>query len=195
GEVRTISLDVEWAGRVRRDEDQCGSDTLLESVKGRLLGGSPTPLSVIACEVEERAGMIREVLDEPTVEVRKAQEGLNLLLVGRCRPLLNASDLNQVHRDAILRDDNAEVLDGGFLELALLWFKVQLVLPHQLQYPPFDCLVFLQSVGKMRMSLSMGTGLPGVGLVCANRTGWEAAKTQGMEMSLVRELKLGGADI
>ena len=53
GEVGTIRFDVEWVGRVRRDKNWCGGDTLLESVESRLLGGSPTPLSVIAGEVEE----------------------------------------------------------------------------------------------------------------------------------------------
>ena len=75
---------------------------MLESVESRLLGGSPTPLSVIVGEVEEQAGMIQEVLDEPTVEIRKAQEGLNFLLVGWCGPLLYTVNLNWVHRDVVL---------------------------------------------------------------------------------------------
>ena len=102
GEVGTIHFNAEWVGRVWRDENWCGGDTLLESVESRLLGGSPTPLSVIAGEVEEWVGMIREVLDEPMVEIRKAQEGLNFLLVGWCGPLLYTSNLNWVHRDVIL---------------------------------------------------------------------------------------------
>ncbi|KIM45023.1 hypothetical protein M413DRAFT_66133, partial [Hebeloma cylindrosporum] len=71
-----------------------------------------------------------EVLDEPMIEIRKAQEGLNFLLVGQCRPLLYAGDLNWVHRDTVLQDDDTEVFDGDLLEFALLWFEVQLVLLH-----------------------------------------------------------------
>ena len=102
GKVRTICFDAEWVGRVQQDENWCGGDTLLELVESRLLGGSPTLLSVIVGEVKEWAGMIREVLDEPMVEIHKAQEGLNFLLVGWCRPLLYTSNLNRVHRDMVL---------------------------------------------------------------------------------------------
>ncbi|KIM40442.1 hypothetical protein M413DRAFT_73057, partial [Hebeloma cylindrosporum] len=117
-------------------------------VEGRLLSGPSAPLLVVTCEVKEQVGMIREVFNELTVEVSKAQERLNLYFVCWCRLFLNTGYLNGVHRDTVLRDNDTEVLDGGFLKLTLLRFEVQLVLPHQLQDPSFDHLVFLQGVGE-----------------------------------------------
>ena len=70
GEVRTIRFDAEWVGRVRRDENWCGGDTLLESVESRLLSGSPTPFSVIAGEaIRDLDGRIRP---ESRFSLRKA---------------------------------------------------------------------------------------------------------------------------
>ena len=77
--------------------------------------------------------MFREVSDEPSVEVGESEEGLHFLLVCRGGPLSNASDLDQVHRDGIVRDDHPEVLDRGFLEFAFVGMEVELVFLQQLQ--------------------------------------------------------------
>ena len=61
--------------------------------------------------------MFQEVSDELLVEVGKSEEGLHFLLILRSGPLGNASDLDRVHRDGVVRDDYSEVLDHSFLKL------------------------------------------------------------------------------
>ena len=72
--------------------------------------------------------MFQEVSDEPSVEVGESEEGLYFFLVHWSGPLSNASDLDQVHRDRVVRDDHSEVLDRGFLEFALVGTEVELML-------------------------------------------------------------------
>jgi len=79
------------------------------------------------------AGVFQEVSDEPSVEVGESEEGLHFLLVHRSGPLGNASDLDQVHRDGVVRDDYSEVLDRGFLEFTFVGTEVELMLLQQLQ--------------------------------------------------------------
>jgi len=77
--------------------------------------------------------VFREVSDEPLVEVGESEEGLHFLLVRQSGPLGNASDLDRVHRDGVVRDNYSEVLDRGFLEFAFVGTEVELMLLQQLQ--------------------------------------------------------------
>jgi hypothetical protein len=57
--------------------------------------------------------MVREVRDEASVEIDKADERLYLLFVRRHRPVCYSRDLHWVHFHLVMRDDDAEVLDLG----------------------------------------------------------------------------------
>ena len=70
--VGAISLNPKRSGVVRRRQDWGGSDCAFKRVKSRLLFLSPPPFDIILREVEEWASMMREVFDEPTVEVCEA---------------------------------------------------------------------------------------------------------------------------
>jgi len=85
-------------------------------------------------------------LDEPSVEVGESKERLHFLLVCRSRPLGNTSDLDWVHHNGVVRDDHSEVLDCGFLELALqvVRTEVELMLLQQLQNAAGDLPVLLK---------------------------------------------------
>jgi len=69
--------------------------------------------------------VFQEVSDEPSVEVGESKEGLHFLFIHWSGPLGNASDLDQVHSNRVIRDDHSEVLDHGFLELALVGTEVE----------------------------------------------------------------------
>ena len=58
-----------------------------------------------------------------TVEVDEAYESLHVSLVLWGGLLANSSNLNRVHLDLVLRDDQSEVLDPAPMELALLWVE------------------------------------------------------------------------
>lgn len=70
-------------------EDWCGGEGLLKGLKGALAGGRPVEVHIAFSGTSflilvvfpsgqgyERPGEVRESLDEPSIEVREAEEGL-----------------------------------------------------------------------------------------------------------------------
>jgi len=90
--------------------------------------------------------VFREVSDEPSVEVGESEEGLHFLLVRRSGPLGNASDLDQVHHNGVVRDNYSEVLDRGFVEFAFVGTEVELMLLQQLQNAAGDLPVLFKGL-------------------------------------------------
>ena len=84
--------------------------------------------------IKQWLGQVRESLDEATVEIGEAQEGLYLLLATRCRPFRNSGDLHWVHLCLSMGDDESEVLNLGLGELALVMTEVEFVLPELFQH-------------------------------------------------------------
>jgi len=125
--VGAVGFDVEGFGQVGRDEDRSRSDTPLQPSECGALGFPPAPTGVVSGQVEEQAGVFQEVSDEPLVEVGESEEGLHFLLVRQSGPLGNASNLDQVHRNGVVRNDYSEVFDHGFLEFAFVGAEVELI--------------------------------------------------------------------
>jgi len=88
---------------------------------------------------------VREPLDEPVVEVGKAQERLHFLPVRRSRPFRYSSYLDWVNLNGILGNNHSEVLHFCLLELTLLGFKEEVVFAKQLHDSLSDPLVLLES--------------------------------------------------
>ena len=86
------------------------------------------PLGVVLGKVKEGACMMGEVSDEPTVEVGKPEEGLQLLLGGRNWPLRYSSDFGWVHLDRVMGNDHSEVLHPGLLKFTLVQLQIELIL-------------------------------------------------------------------
>jgi len=97
GKVGAVGFDAEGLGRVGRDENRSGGDTLFQPGKGGLLSLFPAPAGVVPGQIEERAGVFREVFDEPSIEVGEPEEGLHLLLVRWSRPLGDTGNLDWIH--------------------------------------------------------------------------------------------------
>ena len=72
-------------------------------------------------EVEEGSSYGREVLDEATVEVNKAYEGLHVSPVFWGGLLADSGNFNRVHRDLVLQNDQPEVFNLLLVELTFLW--------------------------------------------------------------------------
>jgi len=72
-------------------------------------------------EVEEGLSYGREVLDEATVEVNKAYEGLYVSPVLWGGLLTDSGNFNRVHCDLVLRNDQPEVFNLLLVELTFLW--------------------------------------------------------------------------
>jgi hypothetical protein len=88
---------------------------------------------------------MREVGDEPAVEIGEAHEGLHLLGCGH-QPLCDSHDLDRVHLNTVVGDDDAEVLDTHLLKLALVMSQVELVFTHAFHDYPADAAMFFQGV-------------------------------------------------
>ena len=74
-------------------------------------------------EVEEGSSYGREVLDEVMVEVDETYESFYISLVLWDGPLADSSDLNRVHRNLVLRDDQPKVFNLLPMGLTLLWME------------------------------------------------------------------------
>jgi hypothetical protein len=74
--------------------------------------------------------VVRETRDESTIEVDKSNKGLHLLLVSWSGPVCHSSDLDQIHFDLIVQNDDPKVLNPSYFELTFLRSKIELVFTH-----------------------------------------------------------------
>jgi hypothetical protein len=70
----------------------------------------------------------RVIVDESTVKVAKAKEGLDLLDFGRSWPFSNASDFGGIHADVPIVNNNAKVFNGVLIKRAFLRLEIEVVL-------------------------------------------------------------------
>jgi len=84
-----------------------------------------------------------EVLDEPSVEVHKSYEGLDVLYFCWLWPVCDSLDFNGVHCYMVFGDDEPKVVHLLTFELAFLQLEKQLVGTEGLEYlssdPPMVC--------------------------------------------------------
>src|SRR3981189_3067715 len=86
----------------RQGEDGSGRNETFEHHKGVFLGRTPDEPNVLHGEIEQWAGMLREVRDESSVEGDKADERLDLLFVSRGRPLRHPTYLHWIHLNLVV---------------------------------------------------------------------------------------------
>ena len=89
--------------------------------EGFLFLGTPVLGLIGASKVEEGSSYGREVLNEATVEVGETYESLYISPVLRDGPLVDSGNLNRVHRNLVLRDDQFQVFNLLPVEFTLLW--------------------------------------------------------------------------
>src|SRR5258708_32381656 len=82
----------------------------------------------------EGAGNFREVLDEPSVEVHKSYEGLDVLHFHQLWPVHDSLDFNGVHHYTVFGDDKSKVVHLLTFEFAFLQSEEQLVGTEGLEY-------------------------------------------------------------
>ena len=91
--------------------------------EGFLFLGTLVPGLVGASEVEEGSSYGREVLNEVMVEVDETYESLYISLVFQDGPLVDSGNLNRVHHNLVLRDDQSEVFNLLLVEFTFLWME------------------------------------------------------------------------
>jgi hypothetical protein len=126
--ARCISGDNEGEERIGNAEDWGASQGGLQGVEGGLCLGGPQVQDVLVCELNQWGCDARIVRDKSMVVVADAKEGLQFFQCLGDWPGLDGLDLLGVGRNALIRDDVAEVGHGGFKELALGDLAIELVL-------------------------------------------------------------------
>src|SRR6266436_1229075 len=91
----------------------------------------------------EGASNFGEVPDEPSVEVHKSYEGLDILYFHQLWPVRDSLDFNRVHHYMVFGDDESKVVHLSTFEFAFLQSEEQLVGMEGLEYlssdPPMVC--------------------------------------------------------
>src|SRR5258707_1129555 len=96
GKVGCITLQVEEA-RPRGEGEHGGrGDSILQCIEGLLLSCAPQPVLRLPSEHVEGVSDFGEVLDEPSVEVHKSYEGLDILYFHQLWPVHDSLDFNGV---------------------------------------------------------------------------------------------------
>jgi hypothetical protein len=85
-----------------------------------------------------------KVLDEPLVEVSKANECVNIAEVLQLSPSLCRGNLSQVHMDLPFQDDHAKILNFGLLKIALFRVQVQIIVTKVFEYLACNTTVLLK---------------------------------------------------
>ena len=87
---------------------------------------------------------MREVFDEPPVEISKTEERLYFSFIGWFQPVCHTCYFHRVHLDLVFGDNQSEVLYPGLLKLTLFGLKIQLVFRQSPEYPVGDPPMFIQ---------------------------------------------------
>jgi len=82
-----------------------------------------------------------EVPDEPSVEVHKSYEGLDILYFHQLWPVHDSLDFNRVHHYMVFGDDKSKVVHLLMFEFAFLQLEEQLVGMEGLEYLSSDPLM------------------------------------------------------
>src|SRR5712672_1357122 len=126
-EVMSIGDDAKRKGGIREGEDRGDGKGVNEGAKGRFLGRGQNVGDVFLCESKERVCKLGIVLDEATVKVAKAEEGLEFLNSLWLGPFGDTRNLGRIHGDGTFRNDDAEVFDRSLVERAFLRFEEEVV--------------------------------------------------------------------
>ena len=76
---------------------------------------------------------MREVSNEPIVEVGEADEILDFLLAGWGQPFRHSSNLGWVHLYQVVKHNHTKVLYPGLLNFTFIRFQEELVLLQECQ--------------------------------------------------------------
>ena len=81
-------------------ENGSGDEGVLEFAKGGATGVAKIPGGTFTGEPSQRSDNVGVVVYEPTIEVSKSQEGLNVLNLPRLGPVLYGLHLDRRHSQA-----------------------------------------------------------------------------------------------
>src|SRR5258705_11708876 len=89
----------------------------------------------------EGASDFREVLDEPSVEVHKSYEGLDVFYFCWLWPVCDSLDFKRVHHYTVFGDDESKVVHLSTFGFVFFWSEEQLVGLEGMEYLSSDPLL------------------------------------------------------
>ncbi|KIN95989.1 hypothetical protein M404DRAFT_164526, partial [Pisolithus tinctorius Marx 270] len=92
------------------------------------------PRSTLLHEASEWNDNVRVVINELSIEVHKAKEGLDVLHLPWLRPVMDCLNLLSRHGETGGRKNIAKVLDGVRVKLTLLWLGIKTMLLKAVEY-------------------------------------------------------------
>ena len=125
--VTGVSNEAEEKFGVREDDDGGSGEGVNKSLKGRFLVGCPNEGYIFFGQGKQRSCNVGVILDKATIEVAKAEEGLQVLEFLRLWLFCNARDFGRVHFNFTVGYYDAEVVDGSLAKGAFLGFQVKVM--------------------------------------------------------------------
>jgi hypothetical protein len=83
------------------------------------LGRAPDKWNIFLRKIVKRAADFREVFDEASIEVSKANEALHFFEAFEDIPIDNGFNLDWVHGDFTMTDNQTKIIYPGLFKLAL----------------------------------------------------------------------------
>ena len=91
--IGCVGFDNDLFSWLPMSKNRCFSEAFVKIIKRFITGLGPFPFDVLACEARKQNNDIGVVVNEASVEITKAKEGLDVLDLPRYRPFQNRFDL------------------------------------------------------------------------------------------------------
>lgn len=111
------------------------------------LFGSPNPI-FLSGKTGEGLGNAGVLLDETTVEVGEAKEGLEFSLARRCWPSCNTFNFNRIHLHISSTNDYPKILNLCSFKRTLLMLEIEFVLSKDLKNLLNNDAMFFDGLGR-----------------------------------------------
>ncbi|KIO08925.1 hypothetical protein M404DRAFT_133593 [Pisolithus tinctorius Marx 270] len=129
-------------------ENRSRAEGILQAEEGGAALLRKVPRSALSCEASEQDNDVGVVINESSIEVCEAEEGLDVLHLLWLRPVADCLNLLGRHGETRGRENVAEVLDEVRVELALLWLGIKTMLSKVAEYLFYMLAVQLHHVRK-----------------------------------------------
>jgi len=123
-----VCVHDEWFGPVGCAENGITATNFFETEEGRVMFWRPDELLIFASKVIEGACNVGEVFDKSSVEVTKPQETSYVLYGEWSRPFRDSLDLDGVHFDRTVANEDSKVFDLPLMEFTFLRFEKEVEL-------------------------------------------------------------------
>ncbi|KIO03302.1 hypothetical protein M404DRAFT_146089 [Pisolithus tinctorius Marx 270] len=146
--VGGISFNCKWSIRNPVSENRSRAGGILQAEESGVTLLRKAPRSTLSHEASERDNNVRVVINESSIEICKAKEGLDVSHLPWLRPVMDCLNLLSRHGETRWRENVAKVLNRVRVELALLQLGIETMLSKVAEYLFYMFMVQLHHVCK-----------------------------------------------